>query len=70
MAETKLTPEERIENVKGAFGLKDQEIIKQKKIILVDDVMTTGATLGECAAVLTKAGAKRVMGATIAVALI
>lgn len=68
--QTKLTPEERIENVKGAFALKDQEIIKQKKIILVDDVMTTGATLGECAAVLTKAGAKRVMGATIAVALI
>jgi ComF family protein len=68
--QTKLTPEERIENVKGAFALKDPEKIEGKRIILVDDVITTGATLGECARVLSKAGADKIMGATIAVALI
>lgn len=68
--QTKLTPEERIQNVKGAFDLKDPETVKGKRIILVDDVITTGATLGECARVLSEAGAKQIMGATIAVALI
>lgn len=68
--QTKLTPEERIENVKGAFALKDPEIVAGTRVILVDDVMTTGATLGECASVLLEAGAERVIGATIAVALI
>ncbi|MGB2698055.1 MAG: ComF family protein [Candidatus Zixiibacteriota bacterium] len=68
--QTKLTPEERIENVRGAFTLKDPEKIEGKKIILVDDVMTTGATLEECAIVLREAGVERIMGATIAVALI
>ena len=67
--QTKLTPEQRIENVKGAFALIDYDRIEGKKVILVDDVMTTGATLKECAKVLTKAGAKRVMGATIAAAI-
>ena len=67
--QTKLTPEERIENVKGAFTLIDPEKVKSKRVILVDDVMTTGATLGECATVLSKAGADKIMGATIAVAL-
>jgi ComF family protein len=68
--QTKLTPEERIENVKGAFTLIDPEKIEGKRIILIDDVITTGATLSECASVLKEAGAERVMGATIAVALI
>jgi competence protein ComFC len=68
--QTKLSPEERIENVKGAFSLKSPETIEGKRIILVDDVMTTGATLGECARVLSEAGANKIMGATIAVALI
>jgi ComF family protein len=68
--QTKLTPEERIENVKGAFSLRAPEAIEGKRIILVDDVMTTGATLGECALVLKEAGAERVMGVTIAVALV
>lgn len=68
--QTKLTPEERIENVKGAFALKIPAEIKGKSVILVDDVMTTGATLGECASVLLEAGAERVIGATVAVALI
>jgi ComF family protein len=68
--QTKLTPEERIENVKGAFALRDPDIIEGKRIILVDDVMTTGATLWECATVLREAGAETIMGATIAVALI
>lgn len=68
--QTKLSPQERMENVRGAFSLKNPEQIEGKRVILVDDVMTTGATLGECASVLLEAGAKDVVGATIAVALI
>ena len=66
--QTKLSPEERKENVKGAFSLKSPETIEGKRIILVDDVMTTGATLGECATVLREAGAEKIMGAIVAVA--
>ena len=68
--QTKLTPEQRIENVTGAFALIDPEKIKGKRVILVDDVITTGATLRECASVLKKAGAKEIIGTTIAVAMI
>jgi len=49
--QTKLTPEQRIENVTGAFALTDPKEMEDKKVILVDDVITTGATLNECAKV-------------------
>jgi ComF family protein len=47
---------QRAKNVKNAFGLKGE--LKHKKIVLIDDVMTSGNTLRECAKVLKKAGAK------------
>ena len=55
-----LKPKERWSNVRGAFNIKASEFIKGKRIILVDDVLTTGATSNECARVLKKAGAARV----------
>jgi len=55
----------RWENVKGAFAVKNPEAVKGKKILLVDDVMTSGATLNECAKVLKKAGAAKVYGLTL-----
>ena len=53
---------ERQENVRGAFeiSLRHNPAIKDKVLVLVDDVMTTGATVDECARILLKAGAKRV----------
>ena len=57
---------ERIKNVKGAFSVKTPEKIKNKRIILIDDVLTTGSTLKECAIALKKAGAKSVDTLTIA----
>ena len=51
---------ERWSNVIGAFGVLNAEAVKNKNVLLVDDVMTTGATLNECASALKFAGAKEV----------
>jgi predicted amidophosphoribosyltransferase len=52
-----LTEDERRKNIRGAFGLKDPSVFKGKRILLVDDVYTTGATVKECSRVLKRAGA-------------
>lgn len=57
---------QRYENMKGAFYVKKPEVIKGKSILLVDDVVTSGATLEECAYTLKRAGAERVYAITIA----
>lgn len=56
----------RMINLKDAFRVCDEAAIRSKKVLLVDDVMTTGSTLDECSRVLKKAGAVRVVGAVIA----
>lgn len=63
-----LTKHERQENIAGVFRLKDHHINipKRQKIILVDDVWTTGATMRECAGVLKKAGVGKVWGVVLA----
>lgn len=61
-----LSKEERKENIKGAFLCKNVERIKDKKIFLIDDVFTTGATMEECAKVLKSAGAREVWAITVA----
>lgn len=59
-----LKKEEREANIKGAFSLNSE--LKSVNIFLVDDVVTTGATLKEAANVLKRAGAKQVFGLTLA----
>jgi len=56
-------------NVRDAFRVKDQTQVESKRILLVDDVYTTGATINECARILKKAGAAIVDGLVIARAM-
>lgn len=65
--QTHLSPEERERNVRGAFVVRANSVLQGKKVILVDDVMTTGATLKECARVIKEAGAREVVGVTLVV---
>jgi ComF family protein len=62
------TYQERLDNLHDAFAVFTQaeKILTGKKILLIDDIATTGATLFECAKVLKAAGAKEVTGAIIA----
>jgi ComF family protein len=61
-----LTLEERWESVRGAFATRSGSQVDKKRVLLVDDVMTTGATLDACARALLESGAKCVLGLTIA----
>lgn len=58
--QSSLNKEQRMYNLKNAYKVENQEIIKNKKILLFDDIFTTGSTVEECAKVLKKAGAYEV----------
>jgi ComF family protein len=71
--QTALTPEARLANVAGAFEMRKSEVgtrngsafrLPRSALILVDDVLTTGATLAEAARALERAGARTVLAAT------
>ena len=55
-------------NVLGAYRAENPELMQGKRIVLLDDIITTGATAGECARVLLTAGAKEVHCGAVAVA--
>jgi ComF family protein len=56
----------RAENVRGAFALRRGRSVAGQRIVLIDDVFTSGATVGECARILRRAGAARVDVLTLA----
>ena len=58
--------EERLANIIGSFEARNPKTIRGKKIILIDDVCTTGATMSEAKKVLKLAGAKKVVGVVVA----
>ena len=64
--QSSLSEEERAENVKGTFVVREPELVRGRTILLVDDIMTTGSTLSECAKTLKDAGAWRVWSVTLA----
>lgn len=66
--QAKLSQKERLENLKGTFDIdtSNKDKIKGKKILIVDDVFTTGATLSECAKVLKSQKPKTVCSITFA----
>jgi ComF family protein len=61
-----LSNAERWRIVRGAFATRPGSQVDNKRVLLVDDVMTTGATLDACAGALLQAGAKSVVGLTVA----
>ena len=67
--QARLSEEERRKNLKGAFSVADTRLIRGRTVLLIDDVMTSGTTLNECARVLLDAGAARVWCATVARAI-
>jgi ComF family protein len=64
--QTQFDRAERMENLKGAFRLRRGSNVQDLRVLLVDDVLTTGSTLSECASVLKKGGALSVHAATAA----
>jgi ComF family protein len=67
--QTGLRKEDRAANVRGAFELGDRARVKGKKVLIIDDVYTTGSTVRECARILLKGGARSVGVLTLARAL-
>ena len=60
--------ESRQKNVRGVYRMAKDANVKGKRILLIDDIITTGATISEAASVLKAAGAKEVIAACVAVA--
>ncbi len=66
LPQTGLGRKDRMSNVKKAFALSRPEAVKDRRILIIDDVYTTGATVSECARVLLRGGAERVDILTLA----
>ena len=64
--QSSLDKQNRIENVKNAYEIANKEIICNKRIILFDDIYTTGATANECSKVLKQNGAKYILVLSLA----
>jgi len=64
--QTRLDRDERMENLRGAFRVPQNQSVQGHHLILVDDVLTTGSTVDECARVLCQAGAASVRVVTVA----
>ncbi|TKS59964.1 MAG: hypothetical protein EWM72_01821 [Nitrospira sp.] len=64
-AQTTLSRKGRLKNLRGAFALRHPGSIAGKRILLIDDVFTTGATVNECAKTLRKAGSGDVFVLTL-----
>ena len=67
--QTGLDRRQRLKNVEGIFSLRSPDKVYGKKLLVVDDVYTTGATVNECARVLLKFGAEQVDVLTLARAI-
>jgi ComF family protein len=61
-----LTLKERRENLKGSFKVVDKKAVKDKRVLIIDDVMTTGSTVETIAEKLKSAGAREVIVLTVA----
>ncbi len=64
--QAQLSRNDRLKNLRDSFEVRESSDLVNKKIILIDDVCSTGATLNECARVLRRAGAKQIWGLVLA----
>lgn len=64
--QTRLKGADRLKNVKGAFAVRDESVVRDRVVVVVDDVMTTGATIEACTRALKEAGAREVRVLTLA----
>ena len=64
--QSKLNKEERIQNIQGAYELKNPQRLTHKKILLLDDIYTTGSTVDECCRILREAEPRKLGVLTIA----
>jgi len=67
-SQTTMNLNEREENISGAFKVKWNTQVRGKNILLLDDVITTGATISECGKILLEAGANKIYAASVAIA--
>ena len=66
--QTSMNLVERKENMKDAFALRRNKLLQNKNVLLIDDVITTGATTSECARILLVGGAANIYAASVAIA--
>jgi len=64
--QTKLDAEARMKNLRDAFAVRDEKAFKGKRLVILDDVFTTGATMDSCAKTLRGAGAREVIALAVA----
>lgn len=66
VAQSTLNKEDRQKNIEGAFILKNNKNIQNKKVLIIDDIFTTGSTVNECSKIIKQAGATNIGILTIA----
>jgi predicted amidophosphoribosyltransferase len=64
--QTRLSRAERAANVANAFTIRSKRVLHDERVVLIDDVFTTGATTNACAKILCQNGAQRVCVWTVA----
>jgi len=64
--QTKLGAEARMKNLRDAFAVRDEKALKGKRLVILDDVFTTGATMDSCAKTMKSAGAREVIALAVA----
>lgn len=58
--QSKLNKEDRLQNIYGVYELTNRQLIENKKILLIDDIYTTGSTVNECSRILRKANPEKI----------
>lgn len=58
--QSKLNKEDRMQNIQGVYELKNQQLIENKKILLIDDIYTTGSTVNECSKILQQGNPNKI----------